>query len=58
LIVPFDLIEQTVADMTEAFSWLPKSVYAAEANPLEELERLKGERGSLANFVVYYPRPL
>ena len=34
--------EQTVADMTEAFAWLPKSVYAGEAKPLEELAKKKG----------------
>jgi len=34
--------EQTVADMTEAFAWLPKSAYGAEAKPLEELAKKKG----------------
>ena len=30
-------IEQTVRDLNEAFQWLPKSAYAEEAKPLEEL---------------------
>lgn len=30
-------IEQAVRDLEEAFAWLPKSVYSAEARPLEEL---------------------
>ncbi len=30
-------IEQTVADMNEAFRWLPQSIHASEAKPLEEL---------------------
>jgi len=34
-------IEQTLRDMNEAFAWLPKSAYAAEAKPLEELARKK-----------------
>jgi hypothetical protein len=34
--------EQTVVDMTEAFAWLPKSAYAAEPRPLEELAKKKG----------------
>jgi len=33
--------EQTFVDMTEAFAWLSKSVYAAEAKPLEELAKKK-----------------
>jgi hypothetical protein len=34
-------IEQTVRDLNEAFTWLPKSVYADEAKPLMELPRRK-----------------
>jgi transposase len=34
-------IEQTIRDMNEAFAWLPKSAYAGEAKPLEELVRNK-----------------
>lgn len=34
--------EQSVRDMNEAFAWLPKSAYAAEAKPLAELARKKG----------------
>jgi len=30
-------IEQVVADMNEAFHWLPQSTHASEAKPLEEL---------------------
>lgn len=30
-------IEQSVRDMQDAFAWLPKSAYAAEAKPLAEL---------------------
>lgn len=30
-------VEQTVADMNEAFAWLPKGTYAEEAKPLVEL---------------------
>jgi hypothetical protein len=29
--------EQSVRDMNEAIAWLPKSAYAAEAEPLSEL---------------------
>jgi hypothetical protein len=36
--------EQTVVDMTEAFAWLPKSAYAAEAKPLEELAKKKSRQ--------------
>ena len=32
-------IGQTVRDLNEAFAWLPKSAYAAEAKPLAELVR-------------------
>lgn len=34
-------LERTVADMNEAFKWLPKSTYAEEAEPLSELARKK-----------------
>lgn len=34
-------IEQTIRDLHEAFAWLPKSAYAAEAKPLAELARKK-----------------
>lgn len=34
-------IENAIRDMNEAFAWLPKSEYAAEAKPLEELVRKK-----------------
>jgi transposase len=34
-------IQQTIRDMNEAFVWLPKSAYAAEAKPLEQLARKK-----------------
>ena len=34
-------IDQSIRDMNEAFAWLPKSAYAAEAKPLEELARKK-----------------
>lgn len=34
-------IDQSIRDMNEAFAWLPKSVYAAEAKPLAELARKK-----------------
>lgn len=39
-------IEQTIRDLNEAFAWLPKSAYAAEAKPLAELARKK-HRGGL-----------
>jgi transposase len=34
-------IEQSIRDMNEAFAWLPKSAYAAEAAPLAELAAKK-----------------
>ena len=34
-------VEHVVRDMNEAFVWLPKSAYAAEAQPLAELVRKK-----------------
>jgi len=34
-------IEQSIRDMNEAFAWLPKSAYAEEAKPLEQLARKK-----------------
>ena len=34
-------IDQTIRDLHEAFAWLPKSAYAAEAEPLAELARKK-----------------
>lgn len=34
-------IEQSIRDLNEAFAWLPKTVYAEEAKPLEELVRKK-----------------
>ena len=34
-------INQTVRDLNEAFAWLPKSAYPAEARPLVELARKK-----------------
>ena len=34
-------IEQAIRDLNEAFVWLPKSAYAAEASPLTELARRK-----------------
>jgi transposase len=34
-------IGQSIRDMNEAFAWLPKSAYAAEAKPLAELARKK-----------------
>ena len=34
-------IEQSIHDMNEAFAWLPKSAYAEEAKPLEQLARKK-----------------
>ena len=37
-------IEQSIRDLHEAFAWLPRSAYAAEAKPLEELAR-KRSRG-------------
>jgi transposase len=37
-------IDQSIRDMNEAFAWLPKSAYAAEAKPLAELVR-KQHRG-------------
>ena len=39
-------LEQTIRDLNEAFAWLPKSAYAAEAKPLAELARKK-HRGGL-----------
>jgi transposase len=32
-------VEQTIRDLHEAFAWLPKSAYADEAKPLEQLAR-------------------
>ena len=32
---------QSIRDLNEAFAWLPKSAYAAEAKPLAELARKK-----------------
>lgn len=32
---------QTIRDLNEAFAWLPKSTYAAEAKPLQELVQKK-----------------
>jgi transposase len=37
-------LEQTIRDLNEAFAWLPRSAYAAEAEPLAELAR-KRHRG-------------
>ena len=37
-------IEQIVRDLNEAFEWLPKSTYATEAVPLQELTRKKKRR--------------
>ncbi len=34
-------IDQTLRDLNEAFGWLPKSAYAAEAKPLAALVRAK-----------------
>jgi transposase len=34
-------IDQSIRDLNEAFVWLPKSAYAAEAKPLSELSRRK-----------------
>ncbi len=34
-------IEQSIRDLQEAFAWLPKSAYAAQAKPLAELARKK-----------------
>lgn len=34
-------VDQSVRDLNEAFAWLPKSSYAAEAKPLEELASKK-----------------
>jgi transposase len=34
-------IDQSIRDMTEAFTWLPKSAYAEEAKPLAEVARKK-----------------
>lgn len=34
-------IEQSIRDLNEAFAWLPRSAYAEEAKPLEELVRKK-----------------
>jgi transposase len=34
-------IEETIRDLQEAFVWLPKAAYAAEAKPLAELARKK-----------------
>jgi hypothetical protein len=34
-------IDQSIRDLNEAFVWLPKSAYAAEAKPLMELPRRK-----------------
>ena len=40
-------IEQSIRDLNEAFVWLPKSAYAAEAKPLQELAG-KRHRGPIA----------
>jgi len=37
-------LDETLRDLNEAFAWLPKSIYAAEAKPLAELVR-KPRRG-------------
>jgi len=34
-------IDQSIRDLNEAFAWLPKSAYAAEAKPLSQLARKK-----------------
>ena len=34
-------IDQSIRDLNEAFVWLPRSAYAAEAKPLTELPRRK-----------------
>ena len=34
-------IEQSIRDLQEAFAWLPKPAYAAEAQPIAELARKK-----------------
>jgi len=34
-------IDQSIRDLNEAFAWLPKSAYGAEAKPLAELARKK-----------------
>ncbi|TWT83794.1 hypothetical protein CA13_52650 [Planctomycetes bacterium CA13] len=46
-------VSQSVAELNEAFGWLPKSCYAEEARPLAELARKKG-RGptALGDFLV------
>ena len=37
-------IEQAIRDLNEAFAWLPKSAYAAEAKPLAELASQEATR--------------
>jgi hypothetical protein len=46
-------IETSVADLNEAFKWLPKSSYVAEAKPLQELVRKqRGGPKTLADLLV------
>lgn len=47
-------INQVVQDMEEAFKWLPKSVYATEARPLQEAVRKKS-RGPTALVDLLLP---
>ena len=35
------VLTHTIRDLNEAFAWLPKSAYSAEAKPLAELARRK-----------------
>ncbi|KAA1262484.1 Transposase [Rubripirellula obstinata] len=46
-------LEQTVVDLNEAFTWLPKSTHAAEAKPLAELARKKNRRtASIGDLLI------
>jgi transposase len=46
-------LDQSVADMNEAFKWLPKSTYQSEAKPLEELTTKRTRRAkSIGDLLI------
>ncbi len=47
------LLDQAVADLNEAFTWLPKSTHAAEAKPLSELaQRIRKGVNSIGDLLI------
>jgi transposase len=45
-------IEQAVRDLNEAFAWLPKSIYAAEAKPLAEFAGKRRRLQRIGDLIV------